>query len=162
MNKLYINKATKIFAILLISCIFSHISLIYIHENNRNASQCVNCYFSYNSNKLPTDVPLRERGSEFCDSFIVCGFFNGVNMPNTKQSVPDYFRSQIIDGTNFEISVMLEKVSTLANLIEQASGNDKDILANIICDYVDMAKSKLHTAETEHLENVLELEGGNA
>jgi hypothetical protein len=116
--------------------------------------------FSYNS-KIAQSVCIVRYSRQVGSCRTRLGIFNGVHMPNTKQSVRDYFRSQIIDGTNFEISVMLEKVSTLANLIQQVSGNDKDILANIICDYTDMAKSKLHTAETEHLENVLELEGGN-
>lgn len=74
----YITHSSLI--ILEIYCIFYVFSLIYIYENNAYGVQSVNCYFSYNSNKLRQDVALRERASEFKHSFIVLAFFNGVNM----------------------------------------------------------------------------------
>lgn len=106
-------------------------------------------------------MPLRERGSERYNSFIVLAFFNGVTMSHTKQSVPDYFFKNIINGTNLELSVMLEKITVLTKLIPAVSAEEKDILSFIILDYAEKIDETIHSAEELHLGNVMKLEVSN-
>jgi hypothetical protein len=122
---------------------------------------------------------LREDIHSFRRLFIRLGFsHNGeqsMSKSNRNTSVSNYFTEEVVNGSNFELSVALERVKRLTGLFEDVNTSlvvdennppylRKDakvaVLAHVIKLVIETAQDKLHADEEKHM-NVFEMGGGN-
>jgi len=165
--------------ILILICFLGSGVVYLLHENNCNRPAVRQLHFSFIfHNNLRQDVPLRERGSECYNSFIVLAFFNEVNIMNQsnrnniKKNVSDYFYNEVVNKTNSELSIVLSQITVLADIFPELENVrvDRDekmqALASAIKLIAETAHTKLHVNEEiqmQELNNVFEMqEASNA